>query len=144
MFGLTPFVRGNRFFAAYDPFKEMEEIEDRFFGRQLPAFKTDIRETSEAFILEAELPGFKKEEIHAEIKDGILSINAERKTETDEKDEAGNYVRRERLYGSFSRRFSLEGIDTEKIAASYKNGILALTLPKLEPKKDEGRKLDIE
>ena len=144
MFELTPFVRGNRFFTAYDPFKEMEEIEKRFFGRQLPTFRTDIRENENSYILEAELPGFSKEDIHAEIKDGYLTIRAERKSESEEKNEKDNYLRRERSYGSFVRSFDLEGIKSEEITASYKDGILSVNLPKEKPEVKEARRLEIE
>jgi len=150
MFELTPFFRTNRAFASFDPFKEMEELERQFFGRQLPAcntsynFKTDVRETDNAYILDAELPGFSKEDIHAEIKNGYLTIKAERKSSSEEKDEKNNYIRRERSYGSYSRSFDLEGIDTDGIKASYKDGILSLTLPKSAPQIDEGKKLEIE
>ena len=67
MFELTPFVHNNHFLNSYDPFKAMEEFEKNFFGHQLPAFKTDIRETENAYVLDAELPGFSKEDIHAEV-----------------------------------------------------------------------------
>lgn len=142
MFELTPFVRGD-LFAAYDPFKEMEEFEKRFFGRQIPAFKTDVRETADAYIVEAELPGFKREDISAEIKNGYLIINAERKSSSEKTDE-NNYVRRERTYGSFRRAFDLDGIKSDGIAAAYKDGILELTLPKEDKKvEDAGRRLEI-
>ena len=144
MFELTPFIRGNRYFTAYDPFKEMEEIEKRFFGRQLPAFKTDIRETDKAYILEADLPGFKKEDIKAEIKNGLLTISATHSSENENKDEGNNYIRRERSYGSYTRSFDLEGIRTEEITASYKDGVLSLTLPKEEMKVDTARRLEIQ
>ena len=108
MFGLTPF-RSNFYASAYDPWKEMEEFEKRFFGQRTPAMKTDIREADGAYILEAELPGFTREDIHAEIKDGYLTIRAERKSESEDNNE--NYLRRERSFGSFSRTFDLEGID---------------------------------
>lgn len=143
MFELTPFTRGNRF-AAYDPFKEMEDFEKHFFGRQLPAFKTDIRETEHAYILDADLPGFSKEDIHAEVRNGYLTIHAEHKSDKDEKEEKNKYIRRERSYGSFTRSFDLDGIDSEGITASYKDGVLSLTLPKAEEKPEEGRQLKIE
>ncbi len=144
MFELTPFARGNHMLAAYDPFKEMEEFEKHFFGRQLPAFKTDIRETEHAYVLEAELPGFSKEDIHAEVRNGCLTIHAEHRSENDEKDENNKYIRRERSYGSFTRSFDLDGIKSDEITASYKNGVLSLTLPKAEAKPEEGKQLEIQ
>ena len=140
MFGLTPF-RSNFYVSAYDPWKEMEEFEKRFFGQRTPAMKTDIREADGAYILEAELPGFTRENIHAEIKNGYLTIRAERKSESEDNNE--NYLRRERNFGSFSRTFDLEGIDAEAISASFKNGVLTLNLPKLAPKTEEERKVEI-
>ena len=140
MFELTPF-RSNFYVSAYDPWKEMEEFEKRFFGQRTPAMKTDIREADGAYILEAELPGFTREDIHAEIKNGYLTIRAERKSESEDNNE--NYLRRERSFGSFSRTFDLEGIDAEAISASFKNGILTLELPKLAPKAEEAKKLEI-
>ena len=140
MFGLTPF-RSNYYVSAYDPFKEMEEFERRFFGQRTPAMKTDIRETENAYILESDLPGFTREDIHAEVKDGYLTIRAERKSDNEDKNE--NYLRRERSFGSFSRTFDLEGIDADAISASFKNGVLTLELPKLAPKAEEAKKLEI-
>ncbi len=140
MFGLTPF-RSNYYVSAYDPFKEMEEFERRFFGQRTPAMKTDIRETDDAYILESDLPGFSREDIHADIKNGYLTIRAEHKSENEDKNES--YLRRERSYGSFSRTFDLDGIDAEAITASFKNGVLTLELPKMKEKVEEARKLEI-
>ena len=139
MFGLTPYTR-NFYVASYDPFKEMEEFERRFFGQRTPALKTDIREAENAYILDCDLPGFALEDIKAEIKNGYLTIRAERKTDTESRD---SYLRRERTYGTFTRTFDLEGIDAEAITASFKNGVLSVNLPKMEPKVDEGRTVEI-
>ncbi len=142
MFDLIPF--GNRFFATYDPFREFDELERRMFGTPTPALKTDIRETEQSYILEADLPGFSREEIHAEIRDGVLTLRAEHKKENDEKDENGRYLRRERPYASYERRFSHDGIKADEISAAFRDGVLTLTLPKEEPKKaDEGRTIEI-
>lgn len=140
MFDLTPLFRGTGF-AAYDPFREMQEFEKRFFGRQLPAFKTDIRETENAYILEADLPGFAKEDIRAEVKNGHLTITAEHKSEQNGED--GNYIRKERTYGSFVRSFDLEGINSDEISASYKDGVLSLTLPKEKERTELSRTISI-
>lgn len=144
MFEMTPFNYGKHYLGSYDPFKAMEEFEKNFFERQLPAFRTDIRETEHSFILEAELPGFSKEDIRAEIKNGYLTISAEHKSESENKDEKNNYIRRERSYGSYSRSFDLAGINIDEITASYKDGILSLTLPKAQGKAEDGRQLEIQ
>ena len=141
MFGLTPY-RSNYYVSAYDPFKEMEEFERRFFGQRTPAMKTDIRETENAYILESDLPGFSREDIHAEINNGYLTIRAEHKSENEDKNES--YLRRERSYGSFSRTFDLDGIDAEAITASFKNGVLTLELPKMQQKVEEARRVEIQ
>ena len=109
MFGLTPYTR-NFYVASYDPFKEMEELERRFFGQRTPALKTDIREVETGYILDCDLPGFAREDVSIEIKNGYMTIRAERKNDTESRD---SYLRRERTYGSFSRTFDLEGIDAE-------------------------------
>ena len=141
MFELTPFARGNRYISSYDPFRVFDDLEKSFFHTALPTFKTDIRETSDGYVIEAELPGFAKEDINIEVKGGYLTIHAERKTETDKTD---GYIRRERTYGSFTRSFDLDGIKEEEIRASYKDGILSLNLPKAEVKVDTGRRLEIQ
>ena len=140
MFGLTPYS-SNDYVSAYDPWEEMEEFERRFFGQRTPCLKTDIRDTENSYILEADLPGFSREDIHAEIKDGYLTIRAEHKSENEDKNDT--YLRRERSYGSFSRTFDLEGIDAEAITAFFKNGVLTLELPKAKEKVEEARKVEI-
>lgn len=140
MFEMTPYTHTNRY--SSDPFRAMEEFENNFFGRQNAAFKTDIRENENSYVLEAELPGFNKEEISAEVKGGYLTIHAEHTTNEENK-ENGKYVRRERSYSSYSRSFDLDGIDEESITAAYKDGILTLTLPKAQTKLPEARKLEI-
>lgn len=142
MLNLIPFA-GRNHFLSVDPFKEIEDMERRFFERQLPAFRTDIRATESEYILEAELPGFSKEDIRIDIKDGILTIRAERKSDAETRDESNRYVRRERHYGSFARSFDLDGIREEDISAAYRDGILRVTLPKADPKPEGGRTLTI-
>ncbi len=142
MFDLMPFEGGSM--TAYDPWKEMEDFEKRFFGRNMPAFKTDIKETENAYVLEADLPGYAKEDIHAEIKNGYLTIRAERKAEKEKKDSENRYIRRERSYGSYARSFDISGINAAGITASYQDGVLTLTLPKEEEKKPEVRTLEIQ
>lgn len=144
MFDLTPFARGNHTMSAYNPFNEMEDLENYFFGRQFPAFKTDIRETEQAYILEAELPGFKKEDIHAEIKNDMLIIHAEHQSEEQTPKDNNKYIRRERSYGAITRSFSLDGIRRDEITASYRDGVLSLTLPKAENKREETKQLEIQ
>ena len=142
MFGMLPFERNdNNFFDIFDDF------ERKFFGSsnaQVPAFRTDIRDAGDKFILEAELPGFNKEDIKLDLKDGILTITAEHSDSKDEKNDKGQYLRRERRYGSFTRSFDVTGIDENGITAAYNNGILELSLPKAVPVVPEAKRIAIE
>lgn len=142
MFGMLPFDRrDDNMFNLFDNF------ERKFFSNtaaDLPAFRTDIRDQGNQFLLEAELPGFDKEDIQLDLSDGILTIKAEHKEESGEKNDKGEYVRRERRFGSFSRTFDVSGIDEESITASYKNGILELTLPKQAPVVPASRQISIQ
>ena len=142
MFGMIPFDRSdNNIFDLFDNF------EKQFFNNtnaSLPAFRTDIRDAGDKFILEAELPGFNKEDIKLDVKDGILTITAEHREQNDQKDEKGSYIRRERRYGSFTRSFDITGIDEGSITAAYQNGILELNLPKAVPVVPETRRIAID
>ncbi|MCI9402454.1 MAG: Hsp20/alpha crystallin family protein [Oscillospiraceae bacterium] len=141
MFGMLPFDRSdNNIFDSFDAFTR------DFFRKsnaELPAFRTDIRDTGDSYVLEAELPGFKKEDISLDLKDGILTITA---THTEQSEEAtqGSYIRRERRYGSFQRSFDVTGIDESGISAAYENGVLALNLPKAKPAEPEVRRIAIQ
>ena len=86
MFGLTPYTRRNNTPAYYDPFRYLENFEKNFFGSgELPTFKTDIRDTGDAYELEADLPGFQKENIKIDIEGEQLKIRAERKGDREER-----------------------------------------------------------
>ncbi len=144
MFELTPFVRRNHPAQAYNPFGDLDEFERSFFGRNdVAEFKTDITENEKEYVLEAELPGFKKEDIKVDIDNNYLTVFAERKSSNDEKDKKGNVIRRERSYGSFSRSFDITGVKTDDITAEYCDGILKLTLPKKEEIIPKTRRLEI-
>ncbi len=142
MFELIPMERR---MASFDPFRMMADMERSFFGqpstRAVSAFRTDVSDIGDAYKLEAELPGFKKEDISIDIKDERLTISAERKFENE--DEKPNFVKRERFYGSYSRSFGLEGINTEGIEAGYVDGVLSLRLPKQTPVVPESRRIEI-
>ena len=142
MFGMIPFERNDdNFFDLFDNF------ERKFFGNSsaaLPDFRTDIRDAGDRFVLEAELPGFSKEDIKLDVKDGILTISAQHSENKDEKDDKGSYIRRERRYGSFTRSFDVTGVDEEHITASYNNGVLELNLPKAVPVVPEAKRIAIE
>ncbi|MCX7842419.1 MAG: Hsp20 family protein, partial [Clostridia bacterium] len=93
------------------------------------------------YILEAELPGVKKDEINLEVHDDRLTISVKKDEKAEEKKD--NYLRRERRTSSMVRSFSIENIISDKITAKHENGILTLILPKKEETKPKGRKIDI-
>jgi len=127
---------------------EMDRVFDDFFGL-MPARRegsatmwspsVDISETADNFVVRAELPGMKKDDIELEVENNVLSIRGERKFE--KTDEGENYHFMERSYGSFYRSFTLpKNVDSETIGAEYKDGMLIVTIPKKEevkPKKVE-------
>ena len=144
MFELMPFTRRDRM-DFYRPFRDLEDLERRFFsGNELGGFKTDIKDTGDAYVLEADLPGVKKEDIHIDIDGDYLSISAQRNASREEKDDKGNYIRCERSYGSFSRSFDLSSVQAEGITAAYDNGVLTLTMPKKDQTVPTSRRLEIQ
>lgn len=140
MYGLTPFGRTG--FGLWDAFNDFD---NNFFGDSMPinSCRTDIRDDGDKYVMEAELPGFEKEDIKLDINGTQLTIAAEHSTNSDEKDEKGNYIRRERTFGSYKRSFDVSDVDTEAISAAYKNGILTLELPKKKPEEPVSKRLEI-
>ena len=142
MFGMLPFERNED--NVFDTFDNFTRNFFRGSNANLPAFRTDIRDAGDKFVLEAELPGFQKEDIKLDVKDGILTISAQHNENQEQKDEKGTYIRRERRYGSFTRSFDITGIDEAGITAAYQNGILELNLPKAVPVVPETRRIAID
>lgn len=139
MYGLTPFGRN------YDLFNIFNDMDKDFFGGSMPmnSCRTDIRDEGEKYVMESELPGFEKEDIKLDINGSYLVISAEHNASNDEKDDKGNYIRRERSYGSYKRSFDISDVDADQISAEYKNGILTLDLPKKKPETPASRRLEI-
>ena len=122
-------------------------FDKEFFNKKSPLYgknaknmmKTDVRETENGYEVDIDLPGFKKDEISAELKDGYLTISAAKGLDKDEQDKkSGKYIRRERYAGSMSRSFYVgEDISQNDVHAKYENGILRLSLPKKAAEKIE-------
>lgn len=117
--------------------------EEEFFGKKNPLYgkhaknimKTDVREKDDSFELDIDLPGFKKEEISAELNNGYLTISAEKSLEKDETGKEGRYIRKERYFGNHSRTFYVgEGIREDEIKAKFEDGLLKLSIPKKDAK----------
>ena len=144
MFELIPF--GGHRVSVYDPFRAFDEMERNFFGNAqsnvLSAFRTDVIDTGDAYKLDAELPGFKKDDIKIDVENDVLTISAERKLDTDEN--KPNFVKRERFYGSYSRSFDVSGIEVDGIQAAYNDGVLTLTMPKKVETAPASRRLEIQ
>ncbi|MBO7293683.1 MAG: Hsp20/alpha crystallin family protein [Clostridia bacterium] len=142
MHSLTPFRR-HSLLGGFDPFREFENLERRFFsGASLPELRIDIREVEEAYILEADLPGYRKEDISIEIEGQYMSVRAERTT--DGKSEEERYLRSERSFGAVERTFYLGGVDIDGLVASYENGVLRVKMPKKKAPEREKKTVQIE
>ncbi len=98
---------------------------------QTAPIRADVRETQENFIVEAEMPGVKKDNVQIVCQEGVLSISV--KTEESAERSEENYLRRERFFGEASRSFAIKNIDEANITAKMEDGILTITLPKLVP-----------
>ena len=100
----------------------------------IPAMKADVQELEGSYQIDLELPGFQKDDLHAELKDGYLTIKATSQGKEEEKDNKGRYIRQERYSGHYQRSFYVgEDITQEDVHAAFENGVLKLTVPKKEP-----------
>jgi HSP20 family protein len=146
MFGLTPYETRKNSLSTRRP----RDILDYFFnddfmpvlGGNFTSFKTDIKETDRAYLLEAEMPGVTKDNIKLDLNEDVLTISIERKEEKNEG--KGNYLRRERHYGSCSRSFRIDNVKHEGIDAKFDNGVLTVSLPKLQEIPTDRRSIDIQ
>lgn len=112
-----------------------------YTNKEVSLMKTDVKETDGSYELDIDLPGFKKEDVSAELENGYLTIKASTSTNDEEKDNAGKYIRRERFTGHCSRSFYVgEGIAQADIKAKFENGILKLSIPKKDAKAVEQNK----
>ena len=117
-------------------------FEKNFFGGNNPLYgkhaknlmKTDVKETDTSYKLAIDLPGFKKDEVNVELKDGYLTVSASKGLDKDEEDKDGRFIRQERYAGACSRSFYVGDIRPEDVQCKYEFGVLKLTLPKQAPK----------
>lgn len=126
-------------FPAFDD-KAMQKAQRKLYGRHAAnMMKTDVQDHEDHYEVDIDLPGFKKDELSLELKDGYLVISAAKGLDKDEKDKRnGKFVRRERYAGSLSRSFYVgESVKQEDIHARYESGVLKLSIPKMEEKKPE-------
>lgn len=130
------------------PYDDMYDLMNRFFNRGLPAsktfadFKIDVQDKEGEYVVEADLPGFSKEEIQLELNDDYLQI-AVQKTESKEEDNHKNYVHKERYYSAMSRSVYLPNAAKEGVKAKIDNGVLTIIIPK-NIKSAEVKRISIE
>ena len=138
---LLPSIFGENLFDDWMNFS-FPDIDKELYGKHAKnMMKTDVKETENGYEVAIDLPGFKKDEIQLELKDGYLTISAAKGLDKDEKDKKDKYIRRERYAGSMSRTFYVGDNLTEKdIHAKFEDGILKLSIPKLETAKIEQNK----
>ncbi|WP_151735568.1 Hsp20/alpha crystallin family protein ['Paenibacillus yunnanensis' Narsing Rao et al. 2020] len=146
MFYLVPFGKRNRedaFSLLAKSFNDM--FNDDFFApikSGVQSFRTDVHESEQAYLIEAELPGFRKDEIDIDYNAPYLTIKAVRNEEKSEENDKQQVVRKERRYGEYVRRFYVQDIAEEGIRASLKDGLLKLEVPKRT--KPQGKRIEIE
>lgn len=107
-------------------------------------FKADLHETDKEYELKMDLPGFDKENISIDFNHDILTIHAKRQEEKNEKDDEGQFIKKERSYGSMTRQFYLKNVDEEKAKAKYTDGVLNLIMPKLTDEETMKKQITIE
>lgn len=146
---MTPSIFGeNLFDDFFDDFFHfpvfddgaMQKAQKKLYGRHAAnMMKTDVQERDSHYEVDIDLPGFKKEELSVELKDGYLVISAAKGLDKEEKEEkTGRFVRRERYAGSMSRSFYVgEDVKQEDIHAKYESGVLKLSIPKVEERKPQ-------
>ena len=138
---MVPSIFGENLFDEFwnDPF-DMDRMlprgrDPRYGKHSKNLMKTDVRETEDSYELDVDLPGFKKDEVNVELKNGYLTIQAATGLDKDETDKKGKYIRQERYAGACSRSFYVgEGLEPKDIRAKFENGILQLSIPKSAPK----------
>jgi HSP20 family protein len=142
--------------VKWDPLRELEDMFDRYVKAGLPRLGTqealsagdwsprvDIAETDGEFIIKAEIPEVKKEDVHVSVSNGVMTLKGERKQEKEEKGK--KFHRIERHYGSFCRSFTLpDDVDASKVSASFKDGMLTITLPKAAESKPKAIEIKVD
>ena len=145
---LVPSIFGEDLFDSFfEDFARPTRNVARYNAPAANVMRTDVKETETGYELDVDLPGYKKENVQVELKDGCLTVTAKTAQSKDEKDENGRYIRRERYSGTCSRSFYVgEDIEQTDIKAKFEDGILKLSVPKKEakPKVEENRYITIE
>ena len=140
---LMPSVFGKDLFDDFFDFPfyddgDMEKMQKKLYGhRGKNLMNTDVQESDDSYLMEMDLPGFSKDDVKVSLKDGYLTIRAEKGLDEEQKEEkSSKYIRRERYAGTCERSFYVGDINEADIKGEFKHGILKLTIPKEQPKKE--------
>ena len=114
------------------------DFEKNFFGKGLygsqnQLMKTDVKENENGYMIDIDLPGFNKEDVNVELKDGYLTVTASQSKNNDEQKEDGRYIRKERYMGSCTRSFYVGNVKPEQVSGRFEKGVLSLNIPKEAP-----------
>ena len=138
---LMPSIFGENLFDDWMDFSFPPFDRDFYGNSSRSVMKTDVKETDKGYELDIELPGYQKEDVKAQLKDGYLTVQAVKNVNNDTKNEEGTYIRRERYAGTMSRSFYVgDNVTEADIQAKFENGVLKLAVPKKEAKKVEENK----
>ena len=129
---------GDIFDAFSDFFRPM------FYDEKLDSMRTDIRENEHSYELDIEMPGFKKSEIKVSLENGYLTVGAEKTEQEGEGNKGERYLRKECRVSCQRSYYVGEDVEQENVKAKYENGILSLTVPKVQPKKIEAKTITID
>ena len=145
---MLPSIFGENLFDDFfsDPFEMMVPTRSALYGKHgKNLMKTDVRETEETYELDIDLPGFRKDEVNVELKDGYLTISAAKGLDKDQEDKKGKYIRQERYAGSCSRSFYVgEDVEPDQINAKFESGILQISVPKAAKRLPKSSSISIE
>ena len=100
------------------------------YGSQNQLMKTDVKESENGYMIDIDLPGFNKEDVNVELKDGYLTVTASQSKNNDEQKEDGRYIRKERYMGSCTRSFYVGNVKPEQVSGRFEKGVLSLNIPK--------------
>ena len=136
---LLPSIFGENLFDDwfdFPDFRDMDRVEKKLYGKHAARLmKTDVHEQEGQYEVDIDLPGFAKDEITIELKDGYLTVSAAKGLDKDENDKKGKLIRQERYAGAMQRSFYVgEELTEEDVKASFKHGVLSLNIPKKEAK----------
>ena len=135
---MLPSIFGENLFDDFftDPFSMIPSGRDVLYGKHgKNLMKTDVRETENSYELDIDLPGFKKDEVNLELKDGYLTIQAAKGLDKEEPEKKGKYIRQERYAGACSRSFYVgDDVESADVSAKFEDGILKISVPKAAPK----------